>query len=299
MRRTYQWLVINAYLPAVCDAKVLASVIADAAPVYKDFYDQRKDELKPGELPMPLEFSVAAFRYGHTLIRARYDYNSVFTGPAAATFEQLFQFTGRNPTTPIGFGAPTLPSNWPIDWDRFLGRPADAAFRFARAIDTALVPPLADMVNEGPVGAVFRHLAKRNLRRGWVNNLPTAQAAIEALAAGGRPLPAVLSEAQIAAGPIADSALPEAVKAEFAARTPLWFYVLKEAEELNGGARLGPLGTRIVAETLVGLAVNDPDSYWHLGDGKGGWSPADEADVAFDEPITSMEAMLRAAGVLA
>lgn len=303
VRRTYQWLVVNAYLPAVCDAAVLQQVIDEGAPIYKVFAEARLDELKPGELPMPLEFSVAAFRYGHTLIRARYDYNRVFTGANAATFEQLFAFTGRSKPSPIGapfvgsVGLPTLPDNWPIDWSRFLGRAGDPGFRFARAIDTALVPPLANMVNEAD--GVFRNLARRNLRRGWVNNLPTAQGLIAALADAGHPVPVVLTPDQITSGPIADSALPADVKAEFAVKTPLWFYVLKEAELLNGGARLGPLGTRIVAETLVGLAVNDAGSYWHLGAGNGGWSPRDETDVTFDEPITSMEAMLRAAGVLA
>lgn len=41
---------------------------------------------------------------------------------------------------------------------------------------------------------------------------------------------------------------------------PLWFYVLREAELLGAGERLGPVGGRIVAEVLVGLAAKDRSS---------------------------------------
>jgi hypothetical protein len=41
----------------------------------------------------------------------------------------------------------------------------------------------------------------------------------------------------------------------FKGKTPLWYYILKEAE-LNGGSRLGRVGSRIVAETLVGVIKN-------------------------------------------
>ncbi len=295
VRKTYQWLVINEYLPAVADEDTLAAVLNDEAPLYKNFYAIRKDELQDGELPIPLEFSVAAFRYGHTLIRARYDWNVNFTGPDAATFEQLFQFTGRNPINPIGgFGAPTLPANWIIDWNRFLGRTSDPDFRFARAIDTALAPPLADMVNEQ--AGVFRHLARRNLRRGWLLNLPLAQTIASSMASAGFQLSRVLTADEIRSGVIADADVPDAVKDQFVAETPLWFYVLKEAEVINGGRRLGPMGTRIVAETLVGLVVNDSESYWHAGSGGKPWKPAD--DKPLGAPIDSLEAMLKAAGVL-
>ena len=294
VRHVYQWLVINAYLPAVADKAVVDAVVAGAAPIYGKFYDSLKNQIAPGELPMPLEFSVAAFRYGHSLIRARYDYNQNFTGSAAATFEQLFQFTGNDAVAPIGgpiAAAPTLPNNWPIDWNRFLGRSGDPPFRFARAIDTALAPPLSDMVNQG--AGVFRHLAKRNLRRGWIMNIPSAQSVAKAMTAAGHPPARVLTEAEIMEGAIASSALPADEKATLAQATPLWFYVLKEAEKVNDGRRLGPIGSRLVAETLVGLVVNDPQSYWHLDVGGGAWKPKVGA-----QKIESMADMLKFAGVL-
>ena len=43
--------------------------------------------------------------------------------------------------------------------------------------------------------------------------------------------------------------------------TPLWFYILREADVCTGGHRLGPVGGRIVTEVLVGLIDKDPTSY--------------------------------------
>jgi hypothetical protein len=44
-------------------------------------------------------------------------------------------------------------------------------------------------------------------------------------------------------------------------QTPLWYYLLREAEVDSGGLRLGPTGATIVAEVLVGLLSGDPASY--------------------------------------
>jgi hypothetical protein len=46
----------------------------------------------------------------------------------------------------------------------------------------------------------------------------------------------------------------------FDERTPLWYYILAEAEFLRDGRRLGPVGSTIVAEVLVGLIRRSPDS---------------------------------------
>jgi hypothetical protein len=43
--------------------------------------------------------------------------------------------------------------------------------------------------------------------------------------------------------------------------TPLWFYVLREAELMADGLHLGPVGGRIVGEVIIGLLQLDPDSY--------------------------------------
>ena len=48
---------------------------------------------------------------------------------------------------------------------------------------------------------------------------------------------------------------------DFHNRSPLWWYLLKEAQIAGGGATLGPVGSRIVVEVFVGLLQGDPRSF--------------------------------------
>lgn len=94
----------------------------------------------------------------------------------------------------------------------------------------------------GDVGpAEYRSLAVRDLLRGEATALPSGESIAEHLG-----VPALTRE-QV--GPT----WPDG--------TPLWFYVLKEAEYLGDGDRLGPVGGRIVTEVLLGLMRADPASY--------------------------------------
>ncbi|MET0245599.1 MAG: heme peroxidase family protein [Sphingomonas sp.] len=295
----YQWLIVNAYLPAICDGPTLANVIANEAPVYKRFLSDRASSLDPGSLPLPLEFSAAAFRFGHSMVRAEYDYNANFNAepdPSGAdfsgSFARMFSFTG-NGAKPIGGeeggGSPTLPDNWIIDWARFTH--PTTAMRRARRIDTALTPPLFAMINESAAAnGLFQRLAARNLRRAHVLALPSAQALIEQMAAAGVAPSHALTAAELRSGRTG-----QAIAAGgFDTATPLWFYVLKEAELIGGGNHLGPLGSRIVAETLFGLILNDKASYWNR---PGGRFHPDQGAKPRGETVDSMTALFRAAGV--
>ncbi len=274
-RLHYQWLIVNGYLKGVCDNAVLTRVLDSRASHFFKFraeYDSRNAADRLGNA-MPLEFSAAAYRFGHSMVRENYDYNRNFgRGPNAfiknSPLDLLFAFTGGGGAIDV---SKRLPKKWVIDWTRFVGvapMDQDGALpaRFARKIDTALAPPLSTMIKEAndepnvDIKALFKHLARRNLRRGYNLKLPTGQALHAHLKQNGA----------VTSNPVADvstlfNAKPglrdflKNSQSKFHQKTPLWFYCLAEAEQA-GGDHLGEVGSWLVASTFVGVLLADPDS---------------------------------------
>ncbi len=244
LRQHYQWIVLHDFLPKICDPKIVEKVIY-ANKVFKPEDDY---------FFMPLEFTTAAYRFGHTMVRAEYDFNLNFNltgapGTFPASLELLFTFTAL--TGNLGDND-TLPDNWIIEWERFTANVQ--AVNFARRFDTKLVEPLFTLRNfQGMPLPDEARLAVRNLLRGYLLRMPTGQAVASQL--GFSPL--TPTEIQTAAtSPDQATILAET---GFDTRTPLWYYILAEAAHV-GGEHLGPVGSTIVADVLVGLIRRSEDS---------------------------------------
>jgi hypothetical protein len=183
----------------------------------------------PGEAFIPLEFADAAYRYGHGQIR--HSYQLVPGGPEYRLFPDL-----------VGFGP--IPPEHRLSWQRLFDLPGRPPAQRAKRLDGRLPASLIGLPHQvtGDLDvAAYRSLAVRDLLRGEATGLPSGEAVAERLG-----VPALR---------------PDEVGVDWPGGTPLWFYVLKEAEYRGEGHRLGPVGGRIVAEVLIGLLRADPGSY--------------------------------------
>ena len=276
--RHYQWMLRTDYLPRIADPAIVDAV-----------FDKGRRFFEPageGHATMPVEFSGAAFRLGHSMIRTGYQWNRHFNATAAQAqgpirsghLFRLFRFSGTSGTlapTAHPPGSPediadleaaanvgaALPANWVADFTRLFDlrrfgpsfTPAPADMNFAMAIDTQIVDPLKTLPigSFGGVGepdlALKRSLAFRNLARGRMLGLPSGQQLAYALG-----VPA-LTASQIFHGrggvEIPDSLFAGADRHQLETNTPLWFYVLREAE-FGGKNRLAGVGAIVVAETF-------------------------------------------------
>jgi hypothetical protein len=222
----YQWVVLHDFLPKIVEEEVLEQ-IWEAPDCFGQpklcFYQWRNQPF------IPVEFSVAAFRFGHSMIRSSYDLNDMIKG--------LTIIDCKGPGSLNLMGSRPLPTNWTIQWDRFLNINGSVPQK-SRQIDTRLSFPLSQFPS--PLGTGDCHnLAAFDLLRGYRMDLPSGQAVAKAMG---------LRKEDILDGPEA----------------PLWYYILREAEQKHKGRKLGPVGSRIVAEVIIGLLAGDPHSFLNV-----------------------------------
>jgi len=249
----YQWMIRTDYLPRICAPGVVNDVWGNGRKAFEK-------NATPTDVPtMPIEFSVAAFRLGHAMIREQYNWNGFFDF-GSGSLDLLFTFSAGSRN--LGDG-PRLPSTWIADWRRLYdfkeaNKPGlavpESRFNRAMRIDTTLVDPLKNLPagsfgGGAPPGDHRRNLAFRNLTRAKMVKLATGQQMANFMKNKGVNL-TKLTKAQIRDGKNgADlSLLTPAQRQAFLSNTPLWFYILREAE--FGGGRLKGVGARIVAETI-------------------------------------------------
>lgn len=264
VRWHYQWLVVHEFLPATAGAEIVDDVVANGP----RFFRWRHEPY------VPVEFSVAAYRFGHSQVRPSYraNFGTSATDPAQQFFALVFDPSATDPEDPADLrGGRRAPRRF-VDWQTFFDL-GDGRARHNKRVDTTLSSPLFDLLGQPPGEPVS--LATRNLLRNLTMEVPSGQRVAAAMR-----LPA-----------LATADLDDLAPLGLAHRTPLWFYVLREASVSTGGERLGPVGGRIVAEVIVGLMRGDPHSYLRQDPD---WTPTYGAGDAF-----GMADLLRAAGVVA
>ncbi|MFM9859567.1 peroxidase family protein [Pseudoxanthobacter sp. M-2] len=260
----YRRIVLHDYLPRIVAPKQIDKVLRKLGRG-KTAYQQMNQRnaailqrlaISPAPA-MPVEFSHAAFRLGHTQLRDGYLLRR--GGPGAPLFDTTRTGVDLRGGSPLVQTAPATPFDFRVHWDLFFTLPPvpGAAFQPPQPgepIDGELPPSIFRLpppsVGEPPIA-----LAERNLRRGVDFGLPSGQQAAAALAEiYGYIRPT--SRDELFPGTVFDNfkeVLVREPKLQWA--TPLWYYIIREAEQVTSAPHLGPVGGYIVAETILGAMV--------------------------------------------
>lgn len=264
VQEAYRRIVLHDYLPRIVAPKQIDKVLRKLAQE-KTAYQQmnRRNAAILAELgiraapAMPVEFSHAAFRLGHSQLRDGYLLRRPNVG--ARLFDTSRTGIDLRGKSPLVQTLPT-PFDFRVDWGLFFTRPpvpAGAPFQAPQdgePIDGDL-PPAVFRLPPPAIGEPPVSLSERNLRRGVDFGLPSGQQAAGALSAiYGYIRPTTLEEL-----------FPDPVFATFKEvldrepklqwDTPLWYYIIREAEQVTDAPYLGPVGGYIVAETILGAMV--------------------------------------------
>ncbi len=222
VRWHYQWIVVHEFLPLTAGEALVDNLLNNGPQFYE--YDERPF--------IPVEFADAAYRFGHSQVRSVYILND------SGTKGQIFpDFAGTCPVL----------HDRVVDWAYFFNVEEQRPPQASKRIDTLIAHSLIDLPRSvvGDTDIPEQHsLAYRDLMRGQALDLPSGEAVSRAMDIE------PLSKDELGLS-----------KLGWHGETPLWYYILKEAEVRAGGERLGDVGGRIVAEVLLGLIDGDSTSY--------------------------------------
>jgi hypothetical protein len=269
VRWHYQWLVLHDFLPTIVGQEIIEDILPHLKSGKKILHDPPKLKVYSfKKYPfIPVEFSVAAYRFGHSMIRPIYRLN--------LTLDRKTVFSEVEDDSLNGFRE--FPPGWAIDWDLFFNpgnAPLTGKNRIQKAykIDTSIVNPLGNLLKAKEVTGPPINLADRNLKRGKEFSLPSGQSVARFLGLDVIPdnllrVGKANEDGEIPdpkTGIIANPLLTD-LSPEFADNAPLWYYILAEAQQgfvnNNTPLKLGPVGGRIVAEVFLGLMLGDQHSF--------------------------------------
>jgi len=231
----YQWMILNEVLPLFIGQAMVKDILRNGRKFYR-----------PEVTQIPVEFQAAAYRFGHSMVRPSYRAN--FTSLAGEPFFAIiFDPSQENSSDPDDLRGGFRASRRFIGWQTFFNF-GDGNMRPNKLIDTKISTPLFNL----PLAAIASgdpptSLPQRNLLRHVTWQLPSGQSIANRMR-----VPALsgndLSELKDFGNNLHES-------------TPLWYYILKEAEVMEKGLRLGPVGGRIVGEVIIGLLQLDRNCF--------------------------------------
>jgi hypothetical protein len=250
----YQWIVVNEFLPQIVGQALVDDIFRNGLRWYR--FDRPT---------MPVEFQTGTYRFGHSLVRPSYRVNlagdrNPTTGAPAPFFAFIFDPAAEGQSDPADMRGGARARRRFIGWQTFFNFGSQftdpgsttPAVKPNKRIDTNISSPLFRL----PLGAIASgdppiSLPQRNLLRHLTWSLPSGQ---RIASETGSPV-------------LGSSNFPElrTYGLGLDSSTPLWYYILREAQVFNDGLRLGPVGGRIVAETLLGLLARDEFSYLNSG----------------------------------
>jgi Animal haem peroxidase len=231
----YHWLILHEFLPQFVGQALVDDVLRNGRRFYRPSLGAF----------IPVEFQAAAYRFGHSMVRPSYRAN-MKGDDGKPFFGLIFSPTASGPDPVDLRGGCRAPRRF-VGWQTFFDF-GDGEVKTNKRIDTKISTPLFTL----PLGAIASHdpptaLPQRNLLRQLTWKLASGQALARKMR-----LPA------LAQGDLSELA---GYGLDFDRSTPLWYYVLKEAEVMADGLHLGPVGGRIVAEVIIGLLQTDPAGY--------------------------------------
>jgi hypothetical protein len=223
VRWHYQWIIVHEFLPLHIGNGLAAELLRSPSRLCRF----------RGRPFIPVEFSDGAYRFGHAQVRAEYDVNSRL----------------RNvPLFPDLVGIRRITGKHKVDWSRLFALPGKKAPSASRRIGARLAPPLMRLPQAlvgSPEREEFSSLASRDLYRGHSLDLPSGESIARAVGV----TPCTTGE-------------PGPRDNDWHGETPLWLYILIEAEVQQKGEQLGEIGGRIVGEVLIELLRHDPTSFF-------------------------------------